>query len=52
MIHPGVASLSKKDVAALLAKRFKTDEGNVVPYGLKCTFGGDRSTGFALVYDN
>ena len=29
-----------------------TDEANIVPYGLKCTFGGDRSTGFALIYDN
>ena len=31
---------------------FKTKEENLTIFGLKTKFGGGRSTGFALVYDN
>lgn len=43
--------MSKNDIAANLAQKFKQDERNVVVYGLKTQFGGGRSTGFALIYD-
>ncbi|KRX02382.1 Ribosomal protein L23/L15e core domain [Pseudocohnilembus persalinus] len=52
IIHPGMASVSKKEVVEILAKRFKCDPHCVVPYGLRCKFGGNKSTGFALIYDN
>ena len=53
VLHPGLASVSKKDVRDKLAKMFKVaDAEAVVPYGFKVAFGGGRSTGFALIYDS
>lgn len=34
-----------------LASKYKADERNVVVYGLRTQFGGNRTTGFALIYD-
>ena len=31
---------------------FKAKEDDIVIYGLKTKFGGGRSSGFALIYDN
>ena len=36
----------------MLAEKFKTKKGCCVVYGLKTKFGGGKSSGFALVYDN
>lgn len=52
IIHPGVANVSKADIAKNLAAKYKGDERNIVVYGLKTQFGGSRSTGFALVYES
>jgi small subunit ribosomal protein S24e len=46
VLHPGAASVSKKDIREKLAKMFKVKEMEaVVPYGFKVIFGGGRSTG-------
>jgi small subunit ribosomal protein S24e len=50
--HPDLANVSKDKLKESLAKKLKTDEKNIVVYGLKTHFGGGRSTGFALIYDN
>jgi small subunit ribosomal protein S24e len=52
MIHPEMANVSKASIKTKLAAMFKTKEENVSVYGLKTKFGGGRSTGFALIYDN
>jgi len=35
-----------------LAALYKTDKARVVTFGLRTQFGGGRSTGFALIYDD
>ena len=47
-----MANVAKSQIKSKLATMFKTKEENVTIYGLKTKFGGGRSTGFALVYDN
>ncbi len=31
---------------------YKTDKDNVIVFGFKYAFGGGKTTGFALIYDN
>ncbi len=50
--HQGKPNVSQADLKELLAKKFNYDVKNIVPFGLKTAFGGNRSTGFALIYDN
>ena len=51
--HPGRATPAKLELRTLLAKLLKVkDEQAVVVYGFRTAFGGNKSTGFALVYDS
>merc|ERR1711935_606032 len=53
IIHPGMANVSKKDLATKLASMYKVhDSGCIQLFGFKTAFGGGRSTGFGLIYDN
>ena len=52
VLHPKLANVSKADLETKLAEKFKTKKMCCVVYGLKAKFGGGRSTGFALIYDN
>lgn len=52
VIHPGVANVSRKDLQETISKKMKVDQKYVVVFGMKTKFGGGRSTGFALIYDN
>ncbi|KZV77716.1 hypothetical protein PENSPDRAFT_645332 [Peniophora sp. CONT] len=52
VLHPNRANVSKSDLAEKLAGIYKTDAGRVVPFGFRTHFGGGRSTGFALIYDD
>ena len=52
MLHPGRANVSKDELETRLAEKFKVKKGCCAAYGLKTKFGGGKSTGFALVYDN
>ena len=47
-----MANVSKEQIKAKLAQMFKSKEDCIAIYGLKTKFGGGRSTGFALIYDN
>jgi len=51
--HEGRASVPKSEIKDKLAKQYKiTDPSTVVIFGLRNDFGGGKSTGFALIYDN
>lgn len=52
MIHPGLPNVSKGELSEKLAKLYKTDKERVVTFGFRTAFGGGRSTGFALIYDD
>merc|ERR1712189_22511 len=52
VLHPGRPNLSKSEVREKLAKVYKTTADVVVCFGFKTAYGGGRSTGFALIYDN
>ena len=52
IVHPKRANVSKEELEGKLAERFRTKKGCCVVYGLKTQFGGSKSSGFALVYDN
>eukprot|EP01125_Pyxidicula_operculata_P019058 TRINITY_DN687_c0_g1_i1.p1 TRINITY_DN687_c0_g1~~TRINITY_DN687_c0_g1_i1.p1 ORF type:complete len:141 (-),score=43.64 TRINITY_DN687_c0_g1_i1:180-602(-) len=52
IIHHGRANVPKTELAEKLSKVYKTDAKNVILYGFRTKFGGGRSTGFALIYDD
>mmetsp|Transcript_43023 Transcript_43023/g.41386 ORF Transcript_43023/g.41386 Transcript_43023/m.41386 type:complete len:135 (-) Transcript_43023:39-443(-) len=52
LIHPEQANVSKDSIKAAIAKKFNCKEEVISVYGLKTKFGGGRSSGFALIYDN
>jgi len=52
VLHPGRANVSKKDLSEKIGQLYKADATRVVPFGFRTHFGGGRSTGFALIYDD
>merc|ERR1711870_204399 len=53
IIHPNLANVSKKDLATKLASMYKVHDSQCIQlFGFKTAFGGGRSTGFGLIYDN
>lgn len=44
--------MKKSVIKEKLAKQLKVKEEVITIYGIKSAFGGGRSTGFALIYDN
>ena len=56
IIHPDQGNVSKADIKEKLAGMFKQRQGAqpecISVFGLHTKFGGGRSTGFALIYDN
>ena len=52
MLHPGRPNVSKLDLRDKLSKMYKTTPDVIVCFGFKTAFGGGRSTGFALIYDD
>ena len=52
VIHPNVASVSKNALREKLAVIYKANKDAIVVFGFKLAFGGGKSTGFALIYDN
>ena len=47
-----MANVTKSDIRDKLATTLKCKADSITIYGMKTKFGGGRSTGFALVYDN
>ncbi|KAF9104929.1 ribosomal 40S subunit protein S24B [Mortierella sp. GBA35] len=52
IIHPARANISKDELREKLAKMYKVDKEVVFVFGFRTAFGGGKSTGFALIYDN
>lgn len=44
--------MSKKDITEKLAKLYKVGAETIIVFGMRTAFGGGRSSGFALIYDN
>jgi small subunit ribosomal protein S24e len=51
VLHPGLPSISKKDVRDKLAAMYKVTPDVCFVFGFRTNFGGGKSTGFALIYD-
>merc|ERR1711953_1209625 len=53
IIHPGMANVSKKDLATKLSSMYKVKDSQCIQlFGFKTAFGGGRSSGFGLIYEN
>ncbi|KAH0485707.1 MAG: hypothetical protein KVP17_000918 [Porospora cf. gigantea B] len=53
VLHPGQKGCSLQEVRDMVTKKYKVAEPNcVVIFGLRTKFGGGRTTGFGLIYDN
>merc|ERR1711918_5214 len=53
VLHPGRPNVSKEELRTKLKDMYKAnDELSVVLFGFRTKFGGGRSTGFCLIYDN
>jgi len=52
VLHPSRANVSKSELSEKLAALYKADKTRVVTFGFRTQFGGGRSTGFALIYDD
>mmetsp|Transcript_12436 Transcript_12436/g.29150 ORF Transcript_12436/g.29150 Transcript_12436/m.29150 type:complete len:137 (-) Transcript_12436:299-709(-) len=52
VIHPGRANVSKDELCDLLAGMYKGDSKLTIVFGFRTKFGGGKSTGFCLIYDN
>jgi len=52
ILHPGRANVSKKELQEVVGGMFKVDPKLVVLFGFQIKFGGGKSTGFCLIYDN
>lgn len=51
VLHPSMASVSKKEIREKLAAMYKVTPDVVFVFGFRTNFGGGKSTGFALIYD-
>ena len=52
IIHPGRANVAKSELQGVIGGMHKTDSKLVVLFGFRTKFGGGKSTGFCVVYDN
>lgn len=52
VLHPSRPNVPKAELSEKLAAIYKTEKDRVVSFGFKTHFGGGRSTGFALIYDD
>merc|ERR1712159_642093 len=52
LIHPDQGNVSKTVLKDKIAGMFKAKPEAIAIFGLKSKFGGGRSSGFALIYDN
>lgn len=51
VVHPGLASISKKEIRDKMAAMYKVTSDVVFVFGFRTNFGGGKSTGFGLIYD-
>ena len=52
VIHPGRANVAKSELCDLVAGMYKGDAKLTIMFGFQTKFGGGKSTGFCVIYDN
>lgn len=53
VVHQGRANVPKNELKEKLAKLYKVADPNcIILFGFRTAFGGSRSAGFGLIYDN
>lgn len=52
VLHPSRPNVSKTDLSEKIAAVYKTEKERVVPFGFRTQFGGGKSSGFVLIYDD
>ena len=52
IIHPGRASVPKSELQEVVGDMHKADAKLTTLFGFRTKFGGGKSTGFCLIYDN
>jgi small subunit ribosomal protein S24e len=52
IIHPGRANVAKSELQGVIGGMHKADSKLVITFGFRTKFGGGKSTGFCLIYDN
>jgi ribosomal protein S24E len=52
VIHPGRANVAKSELCDLIAGMYKANAKLTIMFGFRTKFGGGKSTGFCLIYDN
>jgi small subunit ribosomal protein S24e len=52
VLHPTRANVPRDELRDKLATMYKAPKDQVIVFGFRTQFGGGKSTGFALVYDN
>eukprot|EP00835_Amoeboradix_gromovi_P003020 NODE_186_length_15678_cov_0.309262.p8 type:complete len:134 gc:universal NODE_186_length_15678_cov_0.309262:4198-4599(+) len=52
VLHPNQSSPSRQTLREQLAKLYNSNIENIVVFGVMTKFGGGKSTGFALIYDD
>jgi small subunit ribosomal protein S24e len=50
--HEGKPNVSQADLKTLISTKYGWDVKNIILFGFRTAFGGNRSTGFCLAYDN
>ncbi|XP_059528699.1 small ribosomal subunit protein eS24-like [Myotis daubentonii] len=51
VLHPGKATIPKKEIREKLAKMYNTTPDDIFVFGIRTHFGGGKTTGFAMIYD-
>eukprot|EP00541_Cyclophora_tenuis_P018618 CAMPEP_0116573480 /NCGR_PEP_ID=MMETSP0397-20121206/18814_1 /TAXON_ID=216820 /ORGANISM="Cyclophora tenuis, Strain ECT3854" /LENGTH=137 /DNA_ID=CAMNT_0004102043 /DNA_START=66 /DNA_END=479 /DNA_ORIENTATION=+ len=52
IIHPGRANVPRSELQEVVGGMYKADPKLVILFGFQTKFGGGKTTGFALIYDN
>ena len=53
VLHPGRANVSKAEIKEKLASMYSVADANsICVFGFRTQFGGGKSTGVGLIYDN
>merc|ERR1712135_130804 len=52
VLRPGRATVPKTEIRDQLAKMYKTTPDVIFAFGFHTLFGGNKTIGFALIYDN
>ncbi|KAF2456461.1 ribosomal protein S24e-domain-containing protein [Lineolata rhizophorae] len=52
VLHPNRPNVSKDELRGALAKEYKVDKDQIMVFGFRTHYGGGKSTGFGLIYDN